>query len=187
MDFNSIVCFDTEFIFDKEHKLPIEVSFVSNDSDANFNCYIIPKSKNDITYRFYHYTGIDYAYLLKNGAKKSKAYKDINNYFKKQYKNKIFIGWDIVNDLKVFNMILNPFRIRKSKIKFIDLSHIYKSIKGDKTLKSLNKVCEEYNLSCDHWHDSNYDCKMVLELFKKLIEEYGEDKIMNNNYSKIRK
>ena len=119
----------------------------------------------------------------KNAIPKAEAILQLENFLEK-YKSKekyIILGHNILFDLKMLRC--NNILSKDSKEKYIsdtyyDTLALSRKLKTEKKIPytqslSLNKICYYYDISLDNeckFHNAEYDIKMTVELYKKLIE-----------------
>ena len=119
----------------------------------------------------------------KNAIPKSEAIMKLENFLEKYKTNEkyIILGHNILFDLKM----LRHNNILSKEIKEKYISNIYydtltlsRKLKSEKKIPynqslSLNKICYYYDISLNNeckFHNAEYDIKMTVELYKKLIE-----------------
>ena len=90
--------------------------------------------------------------------------------------NSIFVAHNADFD---YGFIRSAFGERKEKFDYPKLCsvkifrHLYKTKKA-----SLDKVIEHFGFSCENRHRAYDDAKMILEMFKEIRNEYGDDRLL---------
>ena len=110
------------------------------------------------------------------GFKYKKARRKVINYLKGfNKKETILIGWDINNDLIMFDRLFN-LRIKHrdiNKNRWLDLARVYKKLEKKDKITSLKNACEEFDILSSDWHNATVDTVNTYKLFIKLIEKYS--------------
>ena len=204
--FDVIVVFDTEFVSSKQGSQPFQVSMnayqLVNEKlveFGTFSIFITLKSGLRLTNYVREYTGISDAKLNKEGIYPSMAKKQLIDYLLSfNFKNTIFVGWAIANDLKMFDLLLNDedeiFDV--NMLRWVDLGSAYAKInKIDHSLNpALKTACEKYEINNEHYHDASGDVKATAALLEKMIAVHGlksfyaldESKYKKKKYKKVR-
>jgi len=184
----NVIVFDTEFISFKKGGQPIQIALTAYkfnqeklEQVSNFSCYIKLAKHLYLNHYITEYTGIDDQKLKEEGITLEMAQNQVIEYLLEfPLKDTMLIGWDITNDIVMFNKLFNfnDDVIDISSFRWGDLSRTFSKIHSLQNSKKLIDACKYYDIKETGFHNAESDAKITAILLKKMIEVHGGETML---------
>lgn len=195
----NIIVFDTEFVFDRNSKQPIQLALTGYELKdktiekiSTFSVFITLKRGTHLNKYVRSYTGIDESKLKSEGIYPNMAQRQAIEYILSfDLKTTILCGWAIGNDLIMFDALFNDDGelLDVNCLKWLDLGKAYSKINKEpnSSIPALKNACEKYGIGEFACHNANDDCNATALLLEKMLEKHGNEVFNNSNFVKLKK
>ena len=148
---------------------------------SDFSVYIQPVKGVSLNRFVTQYTGIDEKLLAKEGIYLEMAKKQVIEYLLNfNFQDTILLGWDLMNDIMMFNRLFNynEDMIDIGSFRWVDLSKVFTKLHNLPHSISLEKACEMYDFTDPDFHNATNDVVNTVKLLECLIDKFKVNKVL---------